>query len=221
MQEKVIYGKYVVTDEGKVFNKETGNELKGGYTSRDRNYRCVCLSPQPGKQKTCYIHRLVAEAFIPNPHNLQQVNHIDGNTKNNHASNLEWCTPSENVKHSYKIGLHKSSLCLLCGREIYNKKIHVCGKCRRCFGDILESEILRLRNIETYQEILDTFDAKLNDEQVDIFLLKIQGYTYEEIAKKQGCTKQNVYLKISKFIEEFKNMKGDVKNVSNMSKTHA
>jgi hypothetical protein len=54
------------------------------------------------------IHRLVAQAFIPNPENKPQVNHIDGNKQNNNLINLEWVTVSENQLHSYKIGLKKS-----------------------------------------------------------------------------------------------------------------
>lgn len=55
------------------------------------------------KIKYCLIHRLVAQAFIPNPKNKAQVNHKDWNKHNNCLYNLEWVTASENIIHSYKI----------------------------------------------------------------------------------------------------------------------
>jgi hypothetical protein len=58
-----------------------------------------------GHRKSCYIHRLVATAFIPNNDNALQVNHIDGVKTNNSARNLEWTTPSENSQHAYDTGL--------------------------------------------------------------------------------------------------------------------
>jgi hypothetical protein len=70
--------------------------VKGGNKTRrnaaDLRYACVPKGP--------YIHRLVAEAFIPNPLNKRTVNHIDGDKLNNHVSNLEWATYSENMRHA-------------------------------------------------------------------------------------------------------------------------
>lgn len=56
-----------------------------------------------GKGKRIYVHRLVAEAFIPNPENKPEVNHKDGNINNTKAINMEWCTTLENIRHSFYV----------------------------------------------------------------------------------------------------------------------
>lgn len=58
-----------------------------------------------GRRRNCFIHRLLATHFIPNPENKPQVNHIDGNKQNNSLTNLEWVTARENAVHAVKYGL--------------------------------------------------------------------------------------------------------------------
>jgi len=74
------------------------------------------------KEYIKYIHRLVAETFIPNIETKHQINHIDGNKLNNKVSNLEWCTQSENVKHAYKLGLVKSNMKNKFGKKHHSSK---------------------------------------------------------------------------------------------------
>lgn len=57
------------------------------------------------KRESRLLHRVVAKAFIPNPDNKTDVNHIDGNRENNAAFNLEWTTRLENMQHGFKTGL--------------------------------------------------------------------------------------------------------------------
>ncbi|QQM59991.1 HNH endonuclease [Lactiplantibacillus plantarum] len=63
-----------------------------------------------GKHVNKYVHRLVAQTFIPNPNNLPQVNHKDGDRTNNNSSNLEWCTSSYNCQYREKFGISNAEL---------------------------------------------------------------------------------------------------------------
>lgn len=99
-------GKYFITREGDVVNAK-GNIL-AVVVNKKTGYKAVSLW-KDNKGLTYTVHRLVATTYIPNPDNLPQVNHIDGNKLNNRVDNLEWVTPSGNIQHAYDIGLCKQT----------------------------------------------------------------------------------------------------------------
>lgn len=98
------YPNYSVSNLGKIRNDKTGRILKPNKSGGYRSYYQVWLSRGScASHKRALIHRLVAEAFIPNFENKPFVNHLDGNGFNNCVSNLEWATRSENMVHSYYV----------------------------------------------------------------------------------------------------------------------
>ncbi len=87
------YPNYEISDCGMVLSHNIGNILKPGKNTE--GYLLVILCKN-GEKKTCKIHRLVAQAFIPNPENKKCVDHINRDKTNNHIDNLRWATHSEN-----------------------------------------------------------------------------------------------------------------------------
>jgi len=110
-------GLYEVSNNGRVrslpreFIKSDGTWMRTRGTVIHQNtthdgYAQIILLKN-GRKHTKKAHRYVAIKFIENPNNLPQVNHIDGNKKNNHVSNLEWCDGKHNQQHAVRTGLRK------------------------------------------------------------------------------------------------------------------
>lgn len=100
---------YEVSSFGRIRNKKNGN-IKA--VSDHHGYKTTTLC-----KETRYVHRLVAEVFVPNPNNRPEVNHINGNKADNRAENLEWCTKKINIQHAKRMlhrtfGAHRHVLCV-------------------------------------------------------------------------------------------------------------
>lgn len=96
---------YKVSDHGRVYS-ERRKRLLSPSPVGPTGYFLVTLYNTDKTKKVTVVHRLVAEAFIPNPDGLPIVNHKDGNKQNNRIDNLEWCTQKENVAHAIRMGVH-------------------------------------------------------------------------------------------------------------------
>lgn len=109
--------KYKVLPNGDIVNTKTGRVLKP--QDNGKGYKKVTLTINR-KQIQRYVHRLVAESYCSKPKVkiALQVNHKDGDKSNNHYTNLEWVTNSENQKHAHRIGLKGN------GSQLYNAKFN-------------------------------------------------------------------------------------------------
>lgn len=97
---------YTVTSDGEFYSDNSGKMKTRNKPGSE--YQIINFSTKDGRKRTFRAHRLVLMAFAPvEGMESLEVNHIDGNKRNNNLNNLEWCTPSENQKHAYAMGLNK------------------------------------------------------------------------------------------------------------------
>lgn len=104
------YPKYIIYDNGVIEAVSTKKCLIRPSLTIDGypQVNLITRLAKNGYRHSIKVHRLVALAFIENPHGYIEVNHIDGNKLNNHYSNLEWCTRSQNIRHCHKLGLRSN-----------------------------------------------------------------------------------------------------------------
>ena len=101
------YENYVIFEDGKVINNNTGNEIKP-FLSKTIGYYRICLCKN-GKEKYFSLHRLIALAFIPNPDNKEEIDHINRIRNDNRIENLRWASKSEQQRNKNcfsNTGLH-------------------------------------------------------------------------------------------------------------------
>ena len=187
-------GLFKVNTLGEVFRKagEGWNLATQSNISRGGRYRSV-TGMVDGKQQHYYVHRLVAEGFIPNPDNLPQVNHIDGNPYNNRVENLEWCDAKHNIQHAYRTGLINpwvnAKPCINCG-ELTRASTGICKECTR-LAKIEASAIDKAADCR--DDMADMNLAMLSDREKKIVQLRSQGMSYQAIgAECGGISRQRI-----------------------------
>lgn len=116
------FPRYFVSKRGNVYSHHSKNMIELKRCPTKDGYLRVCLWKN-GKGVCKTIHRLVAEAFIPNPENKPQINHKNGNKKDNRVQNLEWSTQSENQLHKYRILGFKGAAFRKFGKDNPSSKI--------------------------------------------------------------------------------------------------
>lgn len=104
MKQIPNFPNYTISTDGIIM----GQNAEKAQTHGKNGYKYVTVYAN-NVSKKLYVHRLMAELYIPNPENKRTVNHIDGDKHNNNLSNLEWHTDSENIQHAYDNGLNHGS----------------------------------------------------------------------------------------------------------------
>ena len=132
-----------VCPDGSIFKqiRNTGLYIKAKFTII-HGYLYCGIKFEDGN-KSCRVHRIVAETFIKNNDELKNcVNHIDGNKLNNNVSNLEWCSVSENTKHAFDNGLAKNDRGFNDSQSIQVDKYDIDGNFIKTYGSISEASLL-------------------------------------------------------------------------------
>lgn len=150
LEKKTDGDYYTITSDGNVKTCNWRNTGRNGIlkpAKDNKGYLRVGIMID-GKLSTRKIHRLVALAFIPNPENKPQVNHIDGNKLNNNHNNLEWSTNKENSNHAIKKGLF--SFCAGWNKGTSNTKLTK--------KEVVEIREYRANNNYTFKKLAEMYN---------------------------------------------------------------
>lgn len=149
---------YFVTPDGEIYSSLNRRLLKVRQGTKPAGYKFIGITTDFGP-KYKHVHRLVAQTFIPNPENLPEVNHIDGNKSNNRVQNLEWVTRSQNAQHAMDNGINTNrgvthTRSKLTAEQIKEIRI-IKGKYRdigKVYG-ICAQSVCNIKNQKTYKSI--------------------------------------------------------------------
>lgn len=200
-------GYYQVSNYGNIksLSRIIYSEKRSNYKTKEKvlrqsntttGYKKVELVKE-GIKKSYKVHRLVATAFIPNPENKPEVNHIDGNKINNYIENLEWVTSSENSIHAYETGLNPKKIDLD-EKEIIKEYNNGTSKeeIAKLFNvsNVVIARILKENNIK-----LRTRSEAFNKHHLDELDLEelLKTRTQTQLARELGCSQSLISKKIN------------------------
>lgn len=165
---------YSINEQGEVRNDATGR-IKTPYVNVANGYLTVDLY-QNNKSTKVTVHRLLAEAFIPNPENKPTIDHKDGNRQNNSLSNLRWATYSENNSRFDSVGVRSEKITVTHYKELRKKR----GGGHEAWLDVDE-----VRYFESITQVAEAFDVTVGN--ISLMLEKgtigqrgkMRGYKFE------------------------------------------
>ena len=167
--DDIMKGRYMISEFGDIYSKTTNKILKP-FTDKD-GYKRIELTVKPNKYKKFFVHRLVCHAFNGECDGYKnEVNHINSIRDDNHYSNLEWVTVSENAIHGYRYGFRENTnvvyteddirtICEYISRGYSNKKIYklITGTDDININKRIYTLISRLRHKSNWSDICDEY----------------------------------------------------------------
>ena len=196
----------------RVFEDGSINRIKDGVETPAKTYetgrtgmaqKYIAVQWYENKEhKLAYVHRLVAEAFVPNPNRKKEVNHIDDNKQNNAASNLEWATRRENTIHAYANGLinpmRNGTPCIFCG-ALTRSNVGCCLECKPKVFSVIK----RMKKEEKQKEKYAFCTANgLTDMQKQAVARASRGMRSIDIARELGVSRQRVDQLLDRALEK-------------------
>lgn len=201
---------YIVLSNGNIIGKRFNKPLNASFCKEGYQQVKLCFDKS---EKNVLVHRLVAEAFIPNPENKPEVNHKDGDKTHNYIENLEWVTREENIQHAFRLGLKKA----LSGEDHplstnTEKSIHmVC--------ELLEENVKSIQEISSITNV--TVDVIRQVQKKKTWknisdLYNVEDYSVD--GRRMFYTLQQLIL-VCKSLEENKLTRKEIKNISGVKIT--